>query len=251
MNRCFKWISERISVWCLTEEPALKFYIKVLSSITCPHVGQIPPLSQSCCHLHNAPERQNQKAETSKSCHGFFFFHTFSSFHFCLFNLSSRSSPNHQPLGLACHCWVSHSSSEGPQTFFSLFFPPWICRFIGACGSHQSAKFIVQTGWGQGQVDSQESPEKRGSGLAMPCGLHALGPLLPNFNTPLTPTNPTSSGTQRLGRSAACLRGHLAVHRGWDILYKSPCHLDSDKWRQHSDKYWWAAPGWYEVPVHC
>lgn len=55
--------------------------------------------------------------------------------------------------------------------------------------------------WGQGEVSSQDSPERRGPGLAMPCGLHAPIPLLafphPGLPPTLLPLDQRDSGGQQ------------------------------------------------------
>lgn len=73
IKRCIKWISRSVCVLRRTEDPGRSSTSKRNHPITRPHVGQIPPLWQSCCHLHSAAESQNQKAGTSKSCQEFFF----------------------------------------------------------------------------------------------------------------------------------------------------------------------------------
>lgn len=227
IKRCIKWISRSVCVLRRTEDPGRSSTSKRNHPITRPHVGQIPPLWQSCCHLHSAAESQNQKAGTSKKLPRIFFLtHHFIS----VFPTSpSPPTPNHQPSGLACHCWVSHSPSEGPPFFFfsssfSLFF--WgICHFIRACRSHQSANFIVQMGSGGGQLPGFSRKERPWPGYA----LRSARPY-PTLGLSSSWASPyfAPSGPERLWRSATYLRGHLALHRGWDILYKSPCHLDSD-----------------------
>lgn len=141
INRCIKWISESICVSCLSEDPGWS------STSKRHHPSHVHMLDR---HLHSdraavayiAQQRDRIKRQRhQKAAKNFILliFFTFSSFHFCLSNLSSPTTPNHQPSRLACHCWVSHSSSEGPQTFFfslSLFFS----LLLGNLPFHQSTQ---------------------------------------------------------------------------------------------------------------
>lgn len=112
------------------------------------------PLTERLSFTSNSRETESKGRDIKKLPRIFFSHHFISAFP----TSPSPQTPNHQPSGLACHCWVSHSPSEGPQTFFlslclsfSLLF--WrICHFIRACRSHQSANFIVQMGSGAGRL---------------------------------------------------------------------------------------------------
>lgn len=157
--------------------------------------------------------------------------------------MSGLTSPNLQQLlisrasGLAFLCWIPHSSSERPQTTTLFFFFPVPLSFLpfflveSAVSSEHAGVTSQLTSfyrWGQRQVNSQDSAEKRGPRVALPCGLLTPVSLFLSFSC--QPLYSGCSWAQRLGRSAAYLRGHLAVYEGgWDILYKPPPHhLDSD-----------------------
>ena len=126
------------------------------------------------------------------------FFFLFSSFHCCLSNLSIPPTPNHQPSGLACHCWVSLFSFRGaPDLFFSLFLSSLGESAISSEHAGVTSRLTSLYGWGQGQVSSQDSPEGRGPGLAMPCGPHALISLSACLHLWPPPSGPRDSGGQQ------------------------------------------------------
>lgn len=175
IKRCIKWISKSACVWCLADDPGSTTtskrnhpsHVRVLD-------GYLHSDRAAVIYIAQHGETESKGRDIKKLPRFFFSPHHFIS----AFPTSPSSppTPNHQPSGLACHCWVSHSPSEGPQTpffplslsySFSLFF--WgICHFIRACRSHQSANFIVQMGSGPGQL-SGFSLARRGPGLAVPC----------------------------------------------------------------------------------
>lgn len=148
--------------------------------------------------------------------------------------MSGLTSPNLQQLlicrasGLAFLCWIPHSSSEGPQTttlFFSStsFLSPLFLVESAVSSEHAGVTSQLTSfyRWGQRQVNSQDSAEKRGPRVTLPCGLLTPVSLILSFSC--QPLYSGCSWAQRLGRSAAYLRGHLAVYEGgWDILYKPP-----------------------------
>ena len=128
----------------------------------------------------------------------FFFFFFLTSFHCCLSNLSIPPTPNHQPSGLACHCWVSLFSFRGaPDPFFSLLLSSLGESAVSSEHAGVTSRLTSLYWWGQGQVSSQDSPEGRGPGLAMPCGPHALNSLsaCPHLLPP--PLGPRASGGQQ------------------------------------------------------
>lgn len=156
--------------------------------------------------------------------------------------MSGLTSPNLQQLlicrarGLAFLCWMPHSSSEGPQTttlflFFSTSFLSPLLLVESAVSSEHAGVTSQLTSfyrWGQRQVNSQDSAEKRGPGVTSPCGL--LTPVSLSLSFSFQPLYPGCSWAQRLGRSAAYLRGHPAVYEGGEISFTSPPphHLDRD-----------------------
>lgn len=82
--------------------------------------------------------------------------------------------------------------------------------------------------WGQRQVNSQDSAEKRGPGVTLPCGLLTPVSLFLSFSFQHLYSG--CSWAQRLGRSAAYLRGHPAVYEGGEISFTTPPHRSSGQW---------------------
>jgi len=139
------------------------------------------------------------------------------------------TTPNHQPCGLACHCWVSHSPSEGPPDNVS---PPFSSsRGESAISSERkgvTSRLTWLYGWGQGQVSSRDWPERRGPGP---------GRAPRSARTHLTLSLSSSARPETLWRSAAHLPGHLALGRGWRYPLQEP--LSSGQWLMK--------PAWWQV----
>lgn len=178
--------------------------------------------SDSAAVIYRAQQRHNQKADTSKNCQEFFS-HP-SSFHFCLSNTSPLPNPNYtssteqismSPLG------IPFSFSGGPRFSLSLTLSSSSGESATSSEHAGVANCIIQMG-----VRDRSAPRivQKAEALAWLC------PAVPH-HTPacsylgliLCPLRTWDS----LEVSSLFAR-HLALHRGWDIFYKSLCHLDSD-----------------------
>lgn len=172
------------------------------------------PLTERLSFTSNSRETES-KGRDIKKLPRIFFSHRFIS----AFPTSpSPQTPNHQPSGLACHCWVSHSPSEGPQTFFlcsaSLFLSSSGESAISSERAGVTSRLTSLYRWGQGQVGSQDSSEKERPWPGYAVRSARPHPTLGLSSSWASPPNPAPSGPETLWRSAACLRGHLALHRG-------------------------------------
>lgn len=86
---------------------------------------------------------------------------------------------------------------RGPRLFFSLFLSSLGESAISSEHAGVTSRLTSLYGWGQGQVSSQDSPEGRGPGLAMPCGPHALISLSACLHLWPPPSGPRDSGGQQ------------------------------------------------------
>lgn len=127
---------------------------------------------------------------------------------------------------------------RGPRVFLLFFLR--ICYFTIVYKSHQSANFIVQMR-GQGQVSFKGSPERRGPGLAVPCGRHPH----PTCSSASPKTRDALEVSSLFARTLGSLRG---------VRYPLQEALSSGQWLMKSA--WWqvlmSSPGLVRgTLLHC
>lgn len=175
--------------------------------------GQMPAYSQ-CCHLHRRAETES-KADRSKRCQ--------------FFQIISFCPPSLLALHLLHPDQINNSNFYlGWGVRFSLLSLSLSSSWESASSSKHKEVTVLLTSlctWGRGQFSW--GAIWRGDTLSY--ALRSVNPHpTPGLSLSLVSPNSSPSGPESPWRSATYLVGHLCLHGGWNILYNSLRHLDTD-----------------------